>query len=124
MIGIDIVKISRIERMIERFEDRGLKKFLSEAEINLVKNGSSASGFWAIKEAFSKAIGTGISKECSFFDVEIYKDVKNATKLAVSKRVIEKYNIKDVAISITHDGEYAIGVVVIESSTTNEVKQF
>ena len=31
--------------------------------------------------------------------------------MRVSKRVIEKYNIKDVAISITHDGDYAIGVV-------------
>jgi len=125
MIGIDLIKTSRMERLMERFQERGLLRFLSPDEILLVKSYKTAAGFWAIKEAFSKALGTGIGKECSFHDISIYKDSKGAPKIALSKRVVTAFNIEDVALSITHDGEYAIGVVTIKSlSATNKIKQF
>jgi len=124
MIGIDIIKTSRMERMIERFGEKALQRFLHSDEISLIKNHKTAAGFWAIKEAFSKAIGMGIGSECSFFDMKIYKDTRGAPKLSLSKELVQKFNIIDVAISITHDGDYAIGVVSVESPTTNEIKQF
>lgn len=125
MIGIDLIKTSRMERLIERFGEKGLQKFLSPEEIKLVKSHKTASGFWAIKEAFSKALGTGIGKQCSFHDIKIYKSDLGAPKLSLSARVVEDFNIVDTSISITHDGEYAIGVVAVESSsTTNKIKQF
>jgi len=125
MIGIDLIKTSRMERLMERFQERGLLRFLCAEEILLVKSYKTAAGFWAIKEAFSKALGTGIGRECSFHDIRIYKDSKGAPKIALSKRVVTDFNIEGVALSITHDGEYAIGVVTIKSlSTTNKIKQF
>ena len=125
MIGIDLIKTSRMKRLIDRFKERGLLRFLSPDEILLVKSHKTAAGFWAIKEAFSKALGTGIGRECSFHDIQIYKDSKGAPKIALSKRVVDTFKIEDVALSITHDGEYAIGVVTIKSlSTTNKIKQF
>ena len=127
MIGIDLIKTSRINRLIERFGDKGLKKFLSDEEILLVKSYKTASGFWAIKEAFSKALGTGIGSECSFHDIKIYKTDRGAPKLALSAKLINNFSIIDASVSITHDGEYAIGVVAIESAnstTTDEIKQF
>lgn len=116
MIGIDIVKVDRMKRMMERFKDRSLKKFLSEDEILFVKNYKSASGLWAAKEACSKALGVGISKECTFFDMKIYKDEKGAPHIKLSEHLIKKYHIKDISLSITHDGDYAIAVVAIESA--------
>jgi len=124
MIGVDLIKTSRMERLIERFGDKMLKRFLCEDEISLVKNHNTASGFWAIKEAFSKAIGTGIGKECSFHDIRISKTAKGAPRLAIAKHLVEKFLIEESAISITHDGEYAIGVVTLKSSTTNKIEQF
>lgn len=125
MIGLDIIKISRMSRLIERFGDKGLKRFLCDEEILLVKSDKTAAGFWAIKEAFSKALGTGIGKECSFHDIKIYKTSKGAPKVALSKQIIEKFSILDVALSITHDADYAIGVVSIETlTTTDKIKQF
>ena len=124
MIGIDLIKTSRMERLIERFGEKGLLRFLSLEEIQLTKNYKTAAGFWAIKEAFSKAIGTGIGKECSFNDMQIYKTASGAPKLKLSKKVVDNFDILDVSISITHDGEYAVGVVVVKSSTTNKVEQF
>lgn len=114
-----------MERLMERFGEKGLLKFLSKEEVLLVKSYKSAAGFWAIKEAFSKAIGTGIGSECSFHDMKIYKTAKGAPQLALSQKIVNNFNILDVSISITHDGEYALGVVAVEcSTTTNKVQQF
>jgi len=112
MIGIDITQISRIERLIEKFGDKALKKFLTKKEIKLVKNGSTAAGFWAAKEAASKAISTGIGKECSFYDIKISKTKNNAPKIKYKKHIRKKFNIKYSSVSITHDGGFAIAVVV------------
>ena len=111
MIGIDIVVISRIEKMINRFGNKALKKFLSKKEILLVKSPSTAAGFWAAKEAASKAIGTGIGSQCNFKDIKISKTKSNAPKLKYKKILREKFNIKSSSLSITHDGGFAIAVV-------------
>jgi len=125
MLGIDIIKISRMQSFMERFGEKALERFLSEDEQALVKNPRSAAGYWAAKEAFSKAIGSGIGKECSFYDIKIYKDNNGAPKLALSHKIIEHFRITKVALSITHDGEYAIAVVSVEtSSPTDKVKEF
>jgi holo-[acyl-carrier protein] synthase len=114
MIGIDLIKTSRMEHLMERFGDKALQKFLCENEITLVKNYKTAAGFWAVKEACSKALGTGIGAECSFFDIMISKTQKGAPQLQLSEKIISNFNIKDSSVSITHDGEYAIAVVALE----------
>lgn len=113
MIGIDICVIERIEKMTNRFGEKALERFLSTNEIALVKNSSSAAGFWAAKEAASKAIGTGIGKECSFFDIKISKSSTGQPLLKYKKHIRKKFNIKKSALSITHDGGFAIAVVVV-----------
>jgi holo-[acyl-carrier protein] synthase len=122
MIGIDLIKIERMEGMLERFGDKALQRFLSPEEILHVKNPKTASGFWAAKEACSKALGTGIGKECGFHDIHISKDAKGAPKLRLSESLMHKYNITDTSLSITHDGDYAIAVVAIESAATHKIK--
>ena len=115
MIGIDLIKIDRMKRLIERFGDRGLQKFLSSSEIELIKNPRSAAGFWAAKEACSKALGCGIGHECGFHDIVISKTSKGAPQISLNPKVTEYFKIKDISLSITHDGDYAIAVVAIES---------
>ena len=121
MIGIDLIKTSRMDRLMQRFGEKALQKFLCEDEILLVKNYKTASGFWAVKEACSKALGVGIGAECSFHDIVISKTQKGAPKISLSKKIINNFNITDTSVSITHDGDYAIAVVALESTTTNEV---
>jgi holo-[acyl-carrier protein] synthase len=115
MIGIDLIKTSRMEHLMERFGDKALQKFLCEDEITLVKNYKTAAGFWAVKEACSKALGTGIGAECSFFDIVVSKTQKGAPQLQLSEKIINNFKIKDTSVSITHDGEYAIAVVALEN---------
>lgn len=113
MIGIDIVNIQRIQKLTERFGDKALKKYLDEEEIALVKSTATAAGFYAAKEAVSKALGIGISKKCGFLDIKIYKDTKNAPYFTLSKHLITEYGITDTALSISHDSGFAIAVAVL-----------
>lgn len=111
MTGIDITSINRIKRMHEKFGRRAYEKFLSEDEITLIKRPETAAGFWAAKEAASKAIGTGIGAECCFHDIKISKTKKGAPKLKYKKKVRKKFKIKESHVSITHDEGFAIAVV-------------
>ena len=113
MIGIDLIKTSRMNRLMERFGEKALQKFLSHDEISLVKNHKTAAGFWAVKEATSKALGVGIGSECSFHDIVISKTKKGAPQIKLSAKILEQFNIDDTSVSITHDGDYAIAVVAI-----------
>jgi holo-[acyl-carrier protein] synthase len=125
MIGIDLISVPRMERLLKKFGQKALLRFLCEEEILLVKNDTTAAGFWAVKEAFSKALGTGIGSKCSFHDIKIYKDEQGAPKIALSRKIIKEFGITRTALSITHDGEFAIAVVTIErSSPADEVKEF
>jgi len=105
-----------MESLMERFGKKALQKFLNADEILLVKNYKTAAGFWALKEACSKALGVGIGSECSFHDIVISKTPKGAPTLTLSTKVVEIFAIKSTSASITHDGEYAIAVVAIERS--------
>jgi len=111
MIGIDITVISRIQKMIDRWGNKALKRFLSPKEIAFGKSTSSYAGFWAAKEAASKAIGTGIGKDCTFHDIKIKKLSSGQPVLKYKKHIRKKFNIKSTSLSITHDGGYAIAVV-------------
>ncbi len=125
MIGIDLIKTSRMNHLIKRFGEKGLQKFLSSNEISLIKNYKTAAGFWAVKEATSKALGLGIGSECGFKDIEIFKNHKGAPQIQLSDKLLNTYKILDTSVSITHDGEYAIAVVVLQMqkklTTTNKI---
>lgn len=116
MIGVDLIFINRMEKMIQRFGDKALQRFLHPSEIALITKPSTAAGFWAAKEAAAKALQTGIGKECSFFDITLSKTPKGAPQMTFSPRLMQTYNIQKVSVSITHDGGIAAAVVALQIS--------
>ncbi|MBR8462208.1 holo-ACP synthase [Campylobacter sp. faydin G-24] len=116
MIGIDIISIERIARLRKRYAKAFLQRFLSHDEIVLAKSDASLAGLWAAKEAASKALGVGISTECSFFDIMISKDVKNAPVIKFSDKIYKKFSIKNASLSISHDSGFAIAAVILEKN--------
>jgi holo-[acyl-carrier protein] synthase len=111
MIGIDIVEISRVEKFIEKYGQKALDRFLTKKEQSLISSPQSIAGYWAAKEAFSKAIGSGIGENCSFLDIEILKNEKN--KPYFSPETLNKFNLKKADVSISHDGGFAIAAVIV-----------
>jgi len=112
-IGTDIVNIPRIERSIEKFGEKFKEKFLSPEEIKLAKKVETVAGFWAAKEAISKALGCGIGKELTFHDIYIAKNNKGAPYFILSKEAQHIHNVVHSSLSISHDSGFAIAVVVI-----------
>lgn len=121
MIGIDILKLSRVESLLKK--ERFLDKFFTENEKKYIHDRNfslnTIAGLIATKESVSKAFGVGISKELGLLDIEVLHDKKNAPFINVNnekiKKIIYEQNIKSINISITHDGEYAISICELES---------
>lgn len=115
MVGVDIVVIDRVKKLYQRHGEKFLTKFLNTEEIPLATTPQKIAGLWASKEAISKALKTGIGKDLGFYDICIYKDEKKAPHFKLSQHIIEKYNIVDTSLSISHDGGFAIAVAIIET---------
>jgi holo-[acyl-carrier protein] synthase len=112
-IGTDIIQIDRIEKSLDKFGDKFLKRYLCDSEISLIKSPQSAAGFWAAKEAISKALGCGIGKELSFHDITISKSPKGAPYFQINNQ--KNFDIDSSSLSISHDGGFAIAVVAIST---------
>lgn len=111
--GIDLVELERIESTLARqvrFYERVLTTKEQELFLQLPKHRQIEflAGRFAAKEAFSKAMGTGIGSETSFQDVEVLPNDLNKP-VAVSN--IFKGNIH---LSISHSKDYAIAQVILE----------
>ncbi|MFT4417102.1 holo-ACP synthase [Fredinandcohnia humi] len=111
--GIDIVELVRIKKLLQRqkkFVDRILtipekEKFLLLPETRKIE---FLAGRFAVKEAYSKAVGTGIGGSLSFLDIEILSDENG-------KPIITKPLHYKAHISISHSKEYAVAQVILES---------
>ena len=119
-----MIQVERMKRMIDRFGTKALERFLNEEERQLISSASTAAGFWALKEAASKALGCGIGSEFGFYDIQIKKSDKNAPYILLSKRVIERFEIQSAEVSITHDGGFAVAVVVFHTNNKGKIEGF
>ncbi|MDD4816849.1 MAG: holo-ACP synthase [Victivallaceae bacterium] len=117
-VGTDIVKIARIDGAIRRPGFVG--RVLTAAELEHAGGAPSAefvAGRWAAKEAFSKALGCGISGDCSFQDIEIIDDESGAPHLNCcgnAARRMLKIGAEAIFVSISHEREFAVATVILE----------
>lgn len=117
-IGIDIIDIKRIKKIIERYGDRFYTRILTGKEIEYCKSFSKPdlhfAGRFASKEAYSKSIGTGISKDFRWKDIEILNDKRG--KPYINHRVDNEYSKYKFEVSISHTDEFACAVVTCEDN--------
>ena len=114
-IGIDLVKINRIKSVLDKYGDRFLRKIFTEEEI-IKKNVYEISGKFAVKEAFVKALGTGFSKKVFFKDIIVLNNNSGKPYIVLSHKIIQNFNLDNfnVHVSISHDGEYAVAMTILE----------
>lgn len=119
MLGIDLVRIERIQKALDKHGNLFLCKFLSEEEIKESKNTASIAAKWAAKEAVSKALGCGIGAKLGFLDIKIIKNEGGAPFALLSEKSSALFGIDRVYISITHDGDYALAAAFVYPPPTN-----
>ena len=120
-VGTDIVKTNRIRKLLRR--KNILEKLFNKEEITkckrIKKTANCFAKRFAAKEAFSKALGTGISKGINFNQIVILneKNGKPYIKLIENtKKIVEKkLKNKDykISLSLTDEEEYAVAFVTI-----------
>jgi holo-[acyl-carrier protein] synthase len=121
-IGIDMVQVSRIQRALERWGDRFLKRIFTQAEIEFCHHKVHAASRFALrfaaKEAFSKALGLGFRNGLSFRHIEVVRGPDGPPQLTLHKRAKElcqRQGITRSFLSLSDDGTYAVAVVVLEA---------
>ncbi len=121
-VGIDLVRIDRIESMFKRWGGRFEARVFTEAEISFCsqrKNRVSCLAVrFAAKEAFVKALGLGLRKPVLWHDVEVRNDTLGKPEIVLSERArryCAESGICSWHLSLTDDGQYGAAVVVIES---------
>ncbi len=113
-LGIDIVEVDRLKN-----KEKLWYKILTQEEINYVKKfrnpETHVAGFFAAKEAFSKALSTGFR---GFFlkDIWIEHDSLSKPRISFSEKFAAEcgVNPSQVEISISHEKHYAVAVAIIK----------
>lgn len=120
-IGIDIVDISRIGSLIEKYGLRFTERVFSKDEITycMERHDSAAcfAGRFAVKEAAFKALSAGRSSGIALKDISV--DMTGGVpQLQLKGRahdLLVKSGMTRHHISISHDKGCAVAVVVLES---------
>jgi len=120
-IGTDIIEINRIKKLLNK-NNQFKKKIFSTKEIKSCESSPNVSASYskrfAAKEAFSKALGTGIRNGISFNEISINNKKNGAPfiELLGKTKVITKNITKKkskIYLSLSDEKKYAIAMVII-----------
>lgn len=119
-VGIDIVKIERMRDVVKKWGQRFLKRVFTENEISYCYDKKepylSLAVRFAAKEALVKATGSAIP--VSLKDIEVMNMENGKPLIKIDGRLREFFNkesIKKAHLSLSHEHEYGIALVVLES---------
>ncbi len=126
-VGIDHVDAGRISELIERFGERGERRLFTEQELARCADrpdpAECLAARFAAKEAFVKAIGTGL-RGMRWTDIEIRGSEGEPPQLvlhggarAAFDRMVGNPGDGHIHVSLTHEAGSAMAVVVLESRT-------
>ena len=122
-IGTDIVSIERIQNILNKNRDGFINRVLTDHEKALFTNKAASAAFcakrFAAKEAFSKALGTGIGRVVSFQDLTIRSNEHGKPYFMPSEKLrlyLQEKGIKHGHLSISDESQNALAFVVLEAS--------
>ena len=122
-IGSDIIDVARFNDHIKIRDERFFHRLFTEAEVLYCSSKREAAqcfaARFAAKEAFFKALGTGLIAPFSWHDVEIAHNIKKNPFFLFSKKMesyLRENNLSIVHLSISHTRLFALAMVVIEKS--------
>ena len=120
-VGTDIVSIERIQEILNKNRDGFINRVLTEHERALFANKSDSAAFCAkriaAKEAFSKALGTGIGRVVSVQDLTVRKNENGKPYFMPSEKLrlyLQEKGIKQGHLSISDESLNALAFVVLE----------
>jgi holo-[acyl-carrier protein] synthase len=125
-LGCDIFEVSRLEGLLRKGRDVFIKRVLTPAEIDEYERRSDKSAIrgtlfvatrYCAKEAFSKAMGTGVGAQFSFQDLSVLNSDSGAPVLVYSERLENWLQSRraQAKISISDEQNYVMSTVILYS---------
>jgi holo-[acyl-carrier protein] synthase len=121
-VGTDIINIERVEHILTKNKEGFVRRVLSEHEQALFANKGDSASYcakrFAAKEAFAKALGTGIGKIVSFQDLTVRNNDSGKPYFIPSEKLrlyLLSKNIKHAHLSLSDEKYNAVAFVVLES---------
>jgi holo-[acyl-carrier protein] synthase len=119
-IGVDIIDVARIKKMVEK--GRGfVEKVFTETEISYCgdkyRPGVHYAGRFAAKEAFLKAMGTGLRGTMAWTDISVENNELGKPGIILAGKTRENFKknkFQTINLSISHTREYAVAFVIIQ----------
>jgi holo-[acyl-carrier protein] synthase len=120
-VGQDLVEIARIQRALDRFGERFAKRVLCEPELTRFRRHKQPAAYvakrFAAKEAFCKALGTGIHAPANWHGVWVINLRSGKPELEFTpalKGLLEQRRIRRAHLSLTDERAFAAATVILE----------
>ena len=120
-IGTDVCSIERIDRALQRFGERFVKRILTaEERVRFDRTRDKAGHFakrFAAKEAFAKALGTGVHPPFTWRSITVTRDRRGKPGIRPNVAMAEhlkKIGVTESHVSLSDDGGVAVAFVVLE----------
>ena len=120
-VGTDLIEIGRIEKALKRFGDRFAQRILCEPELKCFRAHRQPVAYlakrFAAKEAFTKALGTGIHAPANWHGVWVVNLGSGKPVLEFSpelKALLQKKKILSAHLSLTDERNMAAATVILE----------
>ena len=120
-VGTDLIEISRIEKALARFGERFARRILCEPELKRFRAHKQPVAYlakrFAAKEAFTKALGTGIHAPANWHGVWVVNLKSGKPQLEFSdalKKLLEQRDIRRSHLSLTDEKDMAAATVILE----------
>ena len=121
-IGVDLVECARIQRSLDRFGEKFLRRVFTEGEIEYSMSmkfpARHLAARFAGKEAVSKAFGTGIGKAMGWRNIDIRKQKSGEPFLVFSgpaQELATKRGVTSALITLSHTDHHAVACVMLEA---------
>jgi len=122
-IGVDIIRIDRIKRVVDKWGNRFIEKVFTKMEIEFCNSRPRPINAFALrfaaKAAFSKAIGLGMRQGIRWKDIEVFHHTTGKPGLRLYGRclkICKENGLNNIHISLSDEGDYAAAMVILEQN--------
>jgi len=119
-IGVDLALIPRLRDVVERWDERFLRRVFTDEEIAYCRRRRDPiphfAARFAAKEATLKALGTGLRMGVKWREMEVRRERGEAPTMVLSGRcraIALAKGAGHVLLSLTHDGDYAMAQAML-----------
>ncbi|MFO7586879.1 MAG: holo-ACP synthase [Gemmatimonadota bacterium] len=122
-IGVDQVEVARIERLLGKRPERGAERLFTPAERTVCgsrrRPAECYAARFAAKEAFVKALGTGLREGMRWTEIEVRTHPDGRPEILLSGAAGRRFRERGgrrIHLSFTHEGGQAVALVVLEGA--------